>query len=34
MRKLQEERPVVFSKVFKFIPEFGYWKDVYHLIPP
>ena len=33
MRKLQEERPVVFSKVFKFIPEFGYWKDVYHLIP-
>ena len=33
MKKLQEERPVVFSKVFKFIPEFGYWKDVYHLIP-
>ena len=33
MRKLQEERPVVFSKVFKFIPEFGYWKDVYHLKP-
>ena len=33
MRKLQLERPVVFSKVFKFIPEFGYWKDVYHLEP-
>ena len=33
MKKLQVERPVVFSKVFKFIPEFGYWKDVYHLNP-
>ena len=33
MRKLQIERPTVFSKVFKFIPEFGYWKDVYHLEP-
>lgn len=33
MRKLQAERPVVFSKVFKFIPEFGYWKDIYHLKP-
>ena len=33
MKKLQIERPVVFSKVFKFIPEFGYWKDVYHLEP-
>lgn len=33
MRKLQLERPVIFSKVFKFIPEFGYWKDVYHLEP-
>lgn len=33
MRKLQVERPAVFSKVFKFIPEFGYWKDVYHLKP-
>lgn len=33
MKKLQEERPAVFSKVFKFIPEFGYWKDVYHLKP-
>lgn len=33
MKKLQVERPVVFSKVFKFIPEFGYWKDVYHLEP-
>lgn len=33
MRRLQIERPAVFSKVFKFIPEFGYWKDVYHLEP-
>ena len=33
MKKLQVERPTVFSKVFKFIPEFGYWKDVYHLNP-
>ena len=33
MRKLQLERPVIFSKVFKFIPEFGYWKDIYHLEP-
>ena len=33
MKKLQVERPVVFSKVFKFIPEFGYWKDIYHLNP-
>ena len=33
MKKLQLERPTVFSKVFKFIPEFGYWKDVYHLNP-
>ena len=33
MRKLQLERPAVFSKVFRFIPEFGYWKDVYHLKP-
>lgn len=33
MRKLQLERPVIFSKVFKFIPEFGYWKDVYNLEP-
>ena len=33
MKKLQSERPAVFSKVFKFIPEFGYWKDVYHLKP-
>ena len=33
MKKLQVERPTVFSKVFKFIPEFGYWKDVYHLEP-
>ena len=33
MKKLQLERPAVFSKVFKFIPEFGYWKDVYHLNP-
>ena len=33
MKKLQLERPAVFSKVFKFIPEFGYWKDVYHLKP-
>ncbi len=33
MKKLQLERPAVFSKVFKFIPEFGYWKDIYHLEP-
>ena len=33
MRKLQSERPVIFSKVFKFVPEFGYWKDVYHFEP-
>ena len=33
MRKLQLERPAVFSKVFRFIPKFGYWKDVYHLKP-
>lgn len=33
MRKLQAERPTIFSKVFKFIPKFGYWKDVYHLKP-
>ena len=33
MRKLQLERPAVFSKVFRFIPEFGYWKDIYHLKP-
>ena len=33
MRKLQLERPAVFSKVFWFIPKFGYWKDVYHLKP-
>lgn len=33
MRKLQVERPTVFSKVFWFIPKFGYWKDVYHLKP-
>lgn len=33
MKNLQSERPTVFSKVFKFIPEFGYWKDVYHLKP-
>lgn len=33
MKKLQDKRPEVFSKVFKFIPVFGYWKDVYHLKP-
>lgn len=33
MKKLQIERPEVFSKVFKFIPEFGYWKDIYNLKP-
>lgn len=33
MKKLQTERPDVFSKVFKFIPEFGYWKDIYNLNP-
>lgn len=33
MKKLQVERPEVFSKVFKFIPDFGYWKDIYNLKP-
>ena len=33
MKKLQVKKPDVFSKVFKFIPEFGYWKDIYKLIP-
>lgn len=33
MKQLQVERPKVFSRVFKFIPEFGYWKDVYNLRP-
>ena len=33
MKKLQSERPAIFSKVFKFVPEFGYWKDVYHFEP-
>lgn len=31
MRDLQKTRPQIFSKVFKFIPEFGYWKDIFHL---
>lgn len=33
MKQLQVERPKVFSRVFKFIPEFGYWKDIYNLQP-
>lgn len=33
MKSLQIHRPNVFSKVFKFIPEFGYWKDIYNLRP-
>lgn len=31
MELLQLRYPEIFSKVFKYIPEFGYWKDIYKL---
>lgn len=33
MKDSQERKPEVFSKVFKFIPEYGYWKDIFNLKP-
>lgn len=31
MKTLQANYKETFSKVYKFIPEFGYWKDIYKL---
>ena len=33
MQSLQNTHPDVFSKIFKFIPEYGYWKDLFKLNP-
>lgn len=33
MKYLQSEQPEVFSSIFKFIPEYGYWKDIFNLNP-
>ena len=33
MQSLQNTHPDVFSKIFKFIPEYGYWKDIFKLNP-
>lgn len=30
---LQEHRPEIFSKIFRLVPEYGYWKDLYKLQP-
>lgn len=34
MRYLQENEPEVFSKLFKFIPEYGYWRDIFAKLTP
>lgn len=33
MKWLQKYNTSTFSKVFKFIPEYGYWKDIFKLDP-
>ena len=33
MQSLQNTHPEIFSKIYKFIPEYGYWKDVFKLNP-
>ena len=33
MGDIQKRKPHLFSKVFKFIPEYGYWKDIFNLAP-
>ena len=33
MQSLQITYPKIFSKIFKFIPEYGYWKDLFKLRP-
>ena len=33
MQSLQITHPNIFSKIFKFIPEYGYWKDLFKLRP-
>ena len=33
IKYLQESKPEVFSKIFKHIPEYGYWKDLFNLTP-
>ena len=33
MQSLQITHPNIFSKIFKFIPEYGYWKDLFKLKP-
>lgn len=33
MQSLQNTHPDIFSKIFKFIPEYGYWKDLFKLNP-
>lgn len=30
---LQKHRPETFSKIFKYVPEYGYWKDLYKCQP-
>lgn len=33
MQSLQNTHPEIFSKIYKFIPEYGYWKDIFKLNP-
>lgn len=33
MKELQNEDASLFSKLFKYIPEFGYWKEIFKLKP-
>ena len=33
MKTMQSTHPDVFKKLFKYIPEFGYWKDLYQFQP-
>ena len=34
IKYLQENKPSVFSQIFKFIPIYGYWKDVFKNLSP
>lgn len=33
MKTMQSVHPEVFKKLFKYIPQFGYWKDLYQFQP-
>ena len=34
IKYLQENKPSVFSQIFKFIPIYGYWKDIFKNLSP